>query len=253
MTHSLFAFIALAVCVSARTVTVRNSCSFTIWPATFTDPNAGGSAPGVPTGWQADPNTSLILNVPDNWKAARIWARRNCNFSDPNPATQCASGGCTGGLECDPNSGIITPPVTLGEFTLGGGNSQDFVDVSVVSGFNLPMRIVSSDSCVNSACAVDLNAICPAPLRGPTDPAGTVLGCESACEANLDGNPADSPNCCTGSHNTPATCPASAIAFYPFFKNNCPTSLAAPFDEGSGSLIVCPSGADYTVTFCPAA
>lgn len=66
------------------------------------------------------------------------------------------------------------------------------------------MRIVSSDSCVNSACAVDLNAICtchtvsesgahlglgPAPLRGPTDPAGTVLGCESACEANLDGNP----------------------------------------------------------------
>ena len=28
-------------------------------------------------------------------------ARRDCDFSDTNPATQCADGGCNGGLECE--------------------------------------------------------------------------------------------------------------------------------------------------------
>ncbi|KAF9254524.1 hypothetical protein L218DRAFT_951481 [Marasmius fiardii PR-910] len=49
----------------------------------------------------------------------------------------------------------------------------------------------------------------PAPLKGPFDSTGFPVGCKSACIANLDGNPQNPANCCSGSHNTPATCPAS--------------------------------------------
>lgn len=33
--------------------------------------------------------------------------RRNCNFDDPSPATQCLDGGCNGGLLCDPHTGTV--------------------------------------------------------------------------------------------------------------------------------------------------
>lgn len=55
-------------------------------------------------------------------------ARRNCNFNNPNPATQCADGGCNGGLVCDRNSGTGVPPATLAEFTLSGDGNRDFYD-----------------------------------------------------------------------------------------------------------------------------
>ena len=37
------------------------------------------------------------------------------------------------------------PPVTLAEFTLNGGGDQDYYDISLVDGFNLPMimRVVT--------------------------------------------------------------------------------------------------------------
>jgi len=88
---------------------------------------------------------------------------------------------------------------------------------------------------------------------------------------NYKGN---SPNCCSGSYNTPATCPSSGecnptcpsqdkfdsaglvtgVAYYSYFKNNCPDAYGFPFDEPSGTALwTCKSSlnADYTVTFCP--
>ncbi|TFK31574.1 thaumatin [Crucibulum laeve] len=60
------------------------------------------------------------------------------------------------------------------------------------------------------------------------------------------------PNCCSGSHNTPATCPSSGVAFYSYFKGNCPKAYAYPYDDPT-SLFTCDSNlkADYTLTFCP--
>lgn len=72
-------------------------------------------------------------------------ARRNCNFNDPNPATQCADGGCNGGLVCDPHTGTVrtklisrrlcthryvkgVPPATVAEFTLSGNGNLDYYD-----------------------------------------------------------------------------------------------------------------------------
>lgn len=127
----------------------------------------------------------------------------------------------------------------------------------------------------------------PAPLKGPYDSTGFPVGCKSACEANLDGNPckndllsnhtnsssehlANSPNCCSGQYDTPATCPSSGVAYYSYFskchhavaclmvtdcpyaEDNCPNSYAYAYDDTT-SLFTCSSSlnAAYTVTFCP--
>lgn len=59
--------------------------------------------------------------------------------------------------------------------------------VSLVDGFNLPMAIIPSTSnCSVASCPVDLNPGCPQQLVGPLDPTGNLVGCKSACVANLD-------------------------------------------------------------------
>ncbi|KAJ8489342.1 hypothetical protein ONZ51_g2976 [Trametes cubensis] len=147
--------ISLFADVSARELTIENNCPFTIWPALFT-------TPGLPTPSQATGNAdlrttsnngswtqaafeSLSFDVPDTW-GGRIWARRDCNFDVPNPGpNSCLDGGCIGGLVCDPKIGTGVPPATLAEFTLT--TSTDNYDVSLVDGYNLPMRIENSKGC----------------------------------------------------------------------------------------------------------
>ncbi|TFK73272.1 thaumatin-like protein [Pluteus cervinus] len=246
--------ISLAPCVGGRIFTVQNNCPFTIWPATFTDLNAGTAAPCFPTGWEAPAFSSVNFTVPSNWKAGRIWARRDCDFSTGLGPTACLDGGCNGGLLCDPTTGTGVPPATVAEWTLQGDNNLDFFDVSLVDGYNLPMRISNNVGCPIADCPVDLGPNCPPDIKGPFDSTGFPVGCKSACLANLDGNPSNSPNCCSGSFNTPATCPSSGVAHYDYFKGNCPNSYAYAFDESSGTALwTCPSNlnADYTLTFCP--
>jgi len=74
--------------------------------------------------------------------------------------------------------------------------------VSLVDGYNLPMRINNNVGCGIPSCPVDLGPNCsfsfissdrntqislgPTPLKGPFDSSGFPVGC--ACQANLDGN-----------------------------------------------------------------
>ncbi|KAH9846701.1 thaumatin family-domain-containing protein [Lenzites betulinus] len=239
--------------VRARTFTVTNSCPFTIWPAMFTDLTAGTAVPDFPTGWVAPPSNSVTFAVPDNWKAGRIWGRRDCDFTITSGPT-CLDGWCNGGLLCDPSTGTGVPPATVAEWTLQGDGNRDFYDVSLVDGYNLPVAITNSANCPLADCPVDLGPNCPAPIQGPFDSSGFPVGCKSACAANLDGDPTDSANCCSGSHSTAATCPSSGVEFYSYFKGTCPNSYAYAFDESSGTALwTCDSGlnADYTLTFCP--
>ncbi|CAE6470644.1 unnamed protein product [Rhizoctonia solani] len=226
--------VLLAVAGSAlgRTFTVYNACPFTIWPAIFTDLNAGTSVPSIENGWEAP-----------------AYSKRS--FTNPG-IKSCLTGGCNGGLACDSKTGVGLPPVTFAEFTLGA-SGQDYTDVSLVDGFNLPMRISNTAGCKTAECTVNLNKDCPEPLKGPVDANGTVAACKSACLAQLS-PPANSPSCCTGDFNTPATCPPSGVEYYSYFKQRCPYSYVYSYDESSGtSLLTCPSSkkADYTVTFCP--
>ncbi|KAG8694130.1 hypothetical protein FRC11_002414, partial [Ceratobasidium sp. 423] len=146
------------------------------------------------------------------------------------------------------------PPASVAEWTLSAGDGQDWYDVSLVDGYNLPMRISNNVGCPVAECAVDLGPNCPAPLKGPYDSSGFPVGCKSACVANLDGNQANSKNCCSGQYSTPATCPPSGVSYYSYFKNACPRSYVYAYDESSGTALwTCPASkkADYTLTFCP--
>lgn len=89
------------------------------WPAAY--PAAGNQ---FPTGWLAAPGSSKSLNVPDDWTSGRIWGRLGCDGTGSN----CASGGCPGGLECTA-WGVL--PATLAEFGLGSWNGLDFYDISL--------------------------------------------------------------------------------------------------------------------------
>ncbi|KAL4079433.1 thaumatin [Scleroderma citrinum] len=237
--------------VLARTITVYNHCPFTVWPAMFT---GTGTRPSYATGWQANAYTSVTFSVPDSWTAGRIWGRRDCDFSSNPGPNSCLDGGCNGGLECDPTTGTGVPPATLAEFSLDQSNGQDYYDVSLVDGYNLPMSITNNVGCHIADCPVDLGPNCPSPLKGPFDSTGYPVGCKSACVANLDGDPTNSPNCCSGQYDTAATCPSSGVAYYSYFKTNCPNSYCYAFDESSGTALwQCPASenAMYTVTFCP--
>ncbi|GAA5944854.1 thaumatin family protein [Sporobolomyces koalae] len=240
--------LALATLVSARTITVKNNCASTIWPAIFT---SSGTAPSSSTGWTAKKGSSVAITIADNW-SGRIWARTGCTFPAGTtlPAT-CATGGCNGGLQCDRASGTGVPPATLAEFTFT--SSLDWYDISNVDGSNLPVAITNTAKCPAPACKADLNKSCPAALSR-VDKSGNVVGCLTACAANLDGNPANSKNCCSGSFSTPQICPTSGVQYYSYFKKACPDAYACAYDESSKSALwTCPASkkADYTVTFCP--
>jgi len=250
----LYLAITLAILspeVLARSFTVTNNCQYTVWPAIFTDLNVGTSVPAQKTGWEASAGQTVTFDVPNDWQSGRIWGRTDCDFSKPG-ATACATGSCNGGLECDPHSGTGVPPVTVAEWTLGSGTGPDNYDVSLVDGFNIPMSVVPTKGCHVAECKADINSNCPAALA-LSGPGGTV-GCKSACSANLDGNPTDSANCCSGSHDVPATCPPSGVQYYNIFKGPCPDAYAYAYDESSGTALwTCDTAleADYTVTFCP--
>ncbi|CAE6427414.1 unnamed protein product [Rhizoctonia solani] len=249
---------------SARRWTVNNDCPFTIWPAIYTSNTSAVTLSGVETGWEAAPNSSRSFVVPEGWTGGYIWGRRDCNFSagnspaDTNTTTGgCVSGGCPGGLYC---TALGSSPTTHAEWTLapGDGSGADYYDISIVQGFNLPMQVVpSAMGCGIAECAVDLNANCPDPLRGPFAPNtnNTVpIGCKSACTANLDGNPANSAACCTGEFTAQGACPTSGVPFYDYFKKACPFTYAYSQDVTSGTALqTCPGSSypDYTVTFCP--
>ncbi|KAJ7443976.1 thaumatin-like protein [Mycena galericulata] len=243
--------LVMASTVAARTLTVYNACPFTIWPAIFT--SAGGQ-PSQPTGWSAGAYTAVTFSVPSDWNG-RVWGRRDCDFSSNPGPNSCIDGGCNGGLLCSPTDGTGVPPATLAEFNLDGDGQSDFYDVSLVDGYNLPMRIDNNVGCSIASCPVDLGPNCPAALKGPYDSTGFPVGCKSACLVDaLNGNTANSPNCCTGSHDTAATCPPSGVTDYSYFKNNCPDAYAYAYDESSGTALwTCPANknAVYTITFCP--
>ena len=58
----------------------------------------------------------------------------------------------------------------------------------------------------------------PDGLKGPFDSTGFPVGCKSDCL--VDPNPGDSPSCCSGSHNTPQTCPNSGVPNYSYFSTS---------------------------------
>ncbi|XP_066394718.1 thaumatin-like protein 1 [Miscanthus floridulus] len=222
--------------VSMTTFTLTNSCGYTVWPGLL---SSAGSPPLPTTGFALAPGGSRTVDAPAAW-SGRIWGRTLCAADDQGSGRfACATGECgSATVECA--GGGAAPPITL-----DGAGGNDFYDVSLVDGSNLPMVVVpqggaSGPTCGATGCLVDHNGPCPADLR-VVGSDGAGIACKSAY-----GRPQD---CCSGDYGTPATCQRSASS--QFFKNACPRAYSYAYDDAT-STFTCTSGtATYLITFCP--
>uniref|UniRef100_A0A251RLN8 Putative thaumatin n=1 Tax=Helianthus annuus TaxID=4232 RepID=A0A251RLN8_HELAN len=188
-------------------------------------------------GRQLYPGQTWALTVAAGTKGARIWPRTGCTF-DGSGRGRCQTGDCNGLLQCQ-NYG--TPPNTLAEYALNQYQNLDFIDISLVDGFNVPMTFKSSSGgCSRSiVCTADINGQCPSQLRAPggcNNPC-TVYKTEQYCCNNGPCGPTDLSRC-------------GPTDFSRFFKQRCPDAYSYPQDDRT-SLFTCPGGTNYDVIFCP--
>ncbi|XP_066356233.1 thaumatin-like protein [Miscanthus floridulus] len=137
----LFLLAAMISCASAATFTIKNNCPYTVWPAAT--PVGGGT--------QLNPGQTWTISVPAGTKSGRVWGRTGCSFNSGGRG-HCQTGDCGGALSCTLSG---QPPLTLAEFTIGypnGGN--DYYDISVIDGYNLPMDF---------SCSTGMNLHCGGP------------------------------------------------------------------------------------------
>ncbi|KAL4311248.1 hypothetical protein GQ457_01G009110 [Hibiscus cannabinus] len=217
--------------VSGATFTLVNKCDYTVWPGIL------GKTQLDSTGFELPSGGSQSLQAPPGW-SGRFWGRTGCTSDQTTGQFTCQTGDCgSTQVECKGNG--ATPPATLAEFTVGSG-TQDFYDVSLVDGYNIPMIVEPSSgsgTCLSTGCINDLNQECPTELR-----VGSGVACKSACEAF--GTPE---YCCSGAYATPDTCKPSVYS--EMFKVACPKAYSYAYDDAT-STFTC-TGADYTITFCP--
>ncbi|KAK8551774.1 hypothetical protein V6N12_040397 [Hibiscus sabdariffa] len=217
--------------ISGTTFTIVNKCDHTVWPGILGNSDIGS------TGFELPSRGSRSFQAQPGW-SGRFWGRSGCTSDQNTGQLTCQTADC-GSSQVECNGRGATPPATLAEFTIGSG-TQDFYDVSLVDGYNLPMIVEASGgsgACLSTGCANDLNRQCPAELRASSGEA-----CKSACEAF--GTPE---YCCSGAYATPDTCKPSVYAG--MFKAACPKSYSYAYDDAT-STFTC-TGADYTITFCP--
>ncbi|XP_022749203.1 pathogenesis-related protein 5-like [Durio zibethinus] len=230
---NLIVLIATSKGVSGASFKFVNRCDYTVWPGILAN---AGSPTLDSTGFELPKDSSRSFQAPTGW-SGRFWGRTGCTFDGSSSGT-CLTGDCgSGQMECNGLGGA--PPVTLAEFTLGTGG-QDFYDVSLVDGYNIPMIIEGSGGsglCASTGCTTDLNQQCPSELR-----VGDGDACKSACEVF-----ASPEYCCSGAYSTPSTCKPSVYS--EMFKAACPRSYSYAYDDAT-STFTC-TGADYTITFCP--
>ncbi|HET6346296.1 MAG TPA: thaumatin family protein [Myxococcota bacterium] len=215
---------------------ISNRCASPVWVGTL---SAKGSLTGLSGDAVLTQGSRFDLTVTPDW-SGRVWGRTGCTF-DTAGKGRCVTGDCGGQAAC---TGSGATPATLAEFTFGGAGDQVFYDVSLVDGFNVPMRIepgAEHPACGSPECAVDLNATCE-PVLQKRDDAGATVACKSACDA-LGTEEA----CCSGAHNTPETCPPTDHART--FKAQCPTAYSYAYDDPS-STFTC-AGTAYHIIFCP--
>ncbi|XP_073133024.1 thaumatin-like protein [Henckelia pumila] len=204
--------------INAITFNITNNCPFTIWAA------------AVPGGGQRlERDQTWKLTVPDG-TVGRIWARTGCSF-DETGRGKCQTGNCDDLLQCE-NYG--ESPVTAFRYRLDIFNDLDFIDLSLVDGFNVPVKATpDSGQCGRPIeCTVDINEFCPTQLRVPG-------GCSDPCTVFK------TDKYCCGSGNY-----CGPTKFSRFFRSKCPRAYTYPRDD-QPELVRCTAGTNYTVVFCP--
>jgi hypothetical protein len=178
--------------------------------------------------------SARAVTVASAW-SCRIWGHTLCS-TDSAAAFTCA----TGAVECSGRG--AAPLATLVEFTLAGGaGGDDFYDVSLVDGFNVPMLVTpaADGRCQATGCAADLSV-----ATASSGEAEAAVACRSACEAF-----GAAQYCCSGDYGSPATCPPTSYSR--FFKDACPRAYSYAYDDATSTFTCAAPGAGYGVVFCP--
>ncbi|KAJ0123220.1 hypothetical protein J7T55_011684 [Diaporthe amygdali] len=147
---------------------ITNNCGETIWPGIYT---TAGTGPGT-GGFELAAGANKSFEVGSDWYG-RVWGRTNCTSPSDGVLT-CTTGSC-GQMDCTQASG--NPPATLAEILLSGGvgNNQNFVDISIVDGYNLPLAMEYQPNpngqqpppnMVNPACIATTGYLSPANRTG---------------------------------------------------------------------------------------
>ncbi|XP_037422536.1 alpha-amylase/trypsin inhibitor-like [Triticum dicoccoides] len=227
-TSSVLLPVLLLVAVAgaeAATFTVINKCQYTVWAAAVP---AGG-------GRKLDAGQTWSIDVPAGTTSGRVWARTGCSFDGAGNG-RCQTGDCGGKLQCTQYG---QAPNTLAEFGLNKYMGQDFFDISLIDGFNVPMSFVpapGTSGCPKGGprCPRVITPQCPNELRA----AG---GCNNACTVFKEDR-----YCCTGS----AANNCGPTDYSRFFKGQCSDAYSYPKDDAT-SIFTCPGGTNYQVIFCP--
>ena len=79
-------------------------------PLSYRDGDHADILLAVAYSWQQDAHKTVSFSAPNDWKSDCIWGRTGCDFSKNAPGpNQCVTGGCNGGLKCDPKTGTVRP------------------------------------------------------------------------------------------------------------------------------------------------
>ncbi|KAF7732313.1 hypothetical protein EC973_005209 [Apophysomyces ossiformis] len=216
---TLFAagLVAAAPVDQSPRIEVQNSCGSKLYVGQSPNGQQYGSFVEVPAGG------SHTFDFPMGW-AGRIWGRTSCQ------GKSCTFAG-------------IGAPATLAEFYLNG--KETFYDISLVDGWNLPVKITPIGSNGNGTVG-DSNAYlcgistCSSLPSCPTGFETSDGGCMSACTKYRTDE-----YCCTGAYNTPE---CKTNSFAQDVKAACPNAYSYAYDDTT-SAYMCDSVA-YSVTFC---
>lgn len=226
-----------------RSITIRNSCPYDLWPAALN--SSSSSVLPMGGGWYLPQGQSTTFNLSSGW-SGRFWFRTNCSFGD---GRGCETGDCGRRMQCNFIGGSVC---SLAEFTMG---DPDWYDVSGVDALTVPISITPTGvlknvnpgyfySCGTPSSAVDLRPTCPTQLQQHNS-RGDVVGCNSGCTAF--GTPQ---YCCTGQYGLPGTCSMNPYAAWFYYMN--PTSYSYAYSD-SLATYQCSGAQGYTIEACPSA
>ncbi|CAK8579152.1 unnamed protein product [Lathyrus sativus] len=146
----LLMFTFCLISAQAARFDIVNQCSYTVWPAAI--PSGGGV--------RLDPGQSWSIGIPAGTSSGRVWGRTGCHFDNSGHGT-CQTGDCAGVRGCTLSG---QPPTTLAEFTLNGGFNLDYINLSVIDGFNVPMQFSGCNKVLNCR-----DASCPDAYHTPSE------------------------------------------------------------------------------------
>ena len=235
---------AIAASPDPHKITFKNLCPQTIWV---------GQDGKIQDGWEMASNTTVVKSVPVGF-SGRWWPRTGCTFDTKTGKCPiegvncCTSGGCLSpdsnyfGLQC--RSGGAAP-VSLFEPTFdapSGNGPIDYLDLSAVDGFSVPMMMAPNAGTYNTAPDPGMRKEIWCQSKGwvknPTCPAELTDGdlCWGPCAYYTDPK---KKNVSTGKNKANICCDNTNVDYPPTPSKNCENNNfsggygCSPYSPGS--------------------